>query len=212
MVAVNGDSKSAISNVKTIMYIRPLSSALKCYNDTKGVTFKYTVDWKKLSDSAKVFLCRKNSKGKYEEIVEFKKAHNTKKSESYTYTDKKVSSGKNYSYGIKIKDGSYSSDYKYTSALYLQTPTLKRKTLSKNRVKIECKKVSGADGYMVHLYENGKSVSTVKIKTSKAFSYTYTDKGKNYHCGVYAYKASPTLYRSAECVVTKNSKYYKTKK
>lgn len=159
---------------------------------------KIKLQWNKVSNVSGYMIYRYDSKTK-----KYKKIK-TISSQSVSYTDSKLGSGKSYQYKIipyrcitytqngnlsKIVKGSYSNVAR--SITKPAKPVIQVKSSGK-RLKVKIKKVKGASGYRVYL-KKGKKGKYHRVKTYKGSKKrTYTSKKlkrkKIYYVKVRAYK------------------------
>lgn len=144
------------------------------------------ISWKKISGAKCYKIYRKNGSGEWELI---------KKTTSLSFTDKKASKAKTYSYTIKACDDKYSSSYNHTgfSIKRLTEPSIIGVTSSKTGITFKWGKVTGADGYHVYKKEgNGswKKIATVKGNTKASYCDKTAKKGKTYSYTVKAYSGT----------------------
>lgn len=158
------------------------------YIGTPKATVQNTADgvkigWKKVSGAKYYKIYRKKGSGSWELI---------KKTSSLSYTDKKASNGKTYSYTIKASDDKYLSSYNHTGFTIkrLAEPPIKSVVSSKTGITFKWGKVTGASGYYVYRKE-GKG-DWKKIATTKTTAYLdkSAKKGKTYTYTVKAYSGT----------------------
>ena len=187
----------AVSSGKNYTYtVRCLSADGKKFTsgyDSKGTTAKYIatpeisklesvnggvkISWNKPNCAEKYRIYYKGSKG-WTRLAD---------TTSTSYTDKAVSSGKNYTYTVRCISADakrFTSGYngKGKSIKYVAAPKISKTEATYNSVKISWGKVNGAEKYRVYV-KNGKSWKKLADTTSTTFNdknvsakktYTYT--------------------------------------
>lgn len=143
------------------------------YNQTK-------LSWKKIEGADGYEIYRKVSGGSYQKIATIKKGA------TVSYTDKKVTLGKSYTYKLRayrsISGKKYYCDWSKTCTQKAQvaTPTLTVKSASYQSLALSWKKVSGASGYVIYRREaskgNFKKIATI----SSGNTLKYTDQKKTF--------------------------------
>ena len=188
---------SKVSSGKTYTYtVRCINSSATKFTsgyDSKGKTVKYIsapkitkaesvnggvkISWNKSNGAEKYRVYYKSNKG-WTRLAD---------TTSTTYTDKAVSSGKNYTYTVRCISTdakSFTSGYngKGKSIKYVAAPKISKTEVTYNSVKISWGKVNGAEKYRVYV-KNGKSWKKLADTTSTTFNdknvsakktYTYT--------------------------------------
>ena len=187
----------AVSSGKNYTYtVRCISADAKRFTsgyDSKGKTVKYIsapkitkaesvnggvkISWNKSNGAEKYRVYYKGSKG-WTRLAD---------TTSTAYTDKAVSSGKNYTYTVRCISADakrFTSGYngKGKSIKYVAAPKISKTEATYNSVKISWGKVNGAEKYRVYV-KNGKSWKKLADTTSTTFNdknvsakktYTYT--------------------------------------
>ena len=185
----------AVSSGKNYTYtVRCINSSATKFTsgyDSKGKTVKYisapkitkaesvnggvNLTWSKVKGAEKYRVYYKGSKGWLADTT------------STAYTDKAVSSGKNYTYTVRCISADakrFTSGYngKGKSIKYVAAPKISKTEATYNSVKISWGKVNGAEKYRVYV-KNGKSWKKLADTTSTTFNdknvsakktYTYT--------------------------------------
>lgn len=143
------------------------------YNQTK-------LSWKKVEGAGGYEIYRKVSGGNYQKIATIKKGG------TVSYTDKKVTLGKSYTYKMRayrsISGKTHYSSWSKTCTQKAQvaTPTLTVKSASYQSLTLSWKKVSGASGYVIYRRDASKG-SYKKIATiSSGNTVSYTDQKKTF--------------------------------
>lgn len=149
-------------------------------NATKGVYLK----WTKIAGAEKYRIYRR-TKGSDEWTL----IDTTKKN---AFTDKTAKSGKKYYYRVRaVADGDMSS-YETIGRYYLSTPNLTSAKRTSSGIKVNWKKVRGAEGYNIYrkTSENGSWKLIGTTTNNKKFSYTdkTAEKGNTYYYSVQAYR------------------------
>ncbi len=154
-----------------------MKTTLTAYNAVK-------VSWAKVDNATGYMVQYKKSGSKYWSKTKYTKNN------YYKYTG--LTSGKQYTFKVtpyKDSTSNLSPNYESKSVYTLKkvtTPTIKR--LSKSKVKVSWKSVSGATGYQVSKHTK-KTKSSIVIKSTKNKSVTIkAPKGKKYYYKVRAYK------------------------
>lgn len=136
-----------------------------------------TIKWKKVSGAEGYILYRSTSKnGKYKKIA------TVKSSKGFTYTDKKLTTGKKYYYKIRVYQtvkklkiyGKYSA-VKAGIPIPSKVAGLKATSVNANKVKLTWNKVSGAKSYTI--YRSTSSTGTYKAVKTGYTSTSYTNSG-----------------------------------
>ena len=187
----------AVSSGKNYTYtVRCISADAKRFTsgyNGKGKSIKYVaapkisnlesinggvkISWNKSNGAEKYRVYYKGSKG-WTRLAD---------TTSTAYTDKAVSSGKNYTYTVRCISADakrFTSGYngKGKSIKYVATPKISKTEATYNSVKISWGKVNGAEKYRVYV-KNGKSWKKLADTTSTTFNdknvsakktYTYT--------------------------------------
>lgn len=113
-----------------------------------------------------------------------------------SYTDKKVTSGKTYSYAVKAVNSKVSSSYKSVKTTFLSQPKISSAKVNDASVSLSWKKVNGAESYRVYRKDSGsqkwvalgdvKSTSFVDNTAVAGNVYAYTVKAiKGSYCSAY---------------------------
>ncbi len=187
----------AVSSGKNYTYtVRCINSSATKFTsgyDSKGKSVKYIsapkitkaesvnggvkISWNKPNGAEKYRIYYKGSKG-WTRLAD---------TTSTAYTDKAVSSGKNYTYTVRCISADakrFTSGYngKGKSIKYVAAPKISKTEATYNSVKISWGKVNGAEKYRVYV-KNGKSWTRLADTTSTTFNdknvsakrtYTYT--------------------------------------
>ena len=182
--AVTEKGKSDYSTVSNMYLGSPVIKYAKRTQD--GLLIR----WKKCTVATGYKVYRKTENGKEYKLIA------TVQGNTPQYTDKKVTSGKKYSYKVKQTSGEYASAYKIkgTSAFYIAQVKNLTVSNSPDGVRLNWKRVKGAKGYSVWR-KTGEGGKWKKIGTAKAGDNTfYNDKktvyGKKNYYKVRAYRNS----------------------
>ena len=144
---------------------------------TKGVYLK----WAKIAGATKYKIYRQTSGSSKWTLLDTIKGT--------SFTDKTAKSGKKYYYRVRSAKGDIMSGYNVVSKYFLSSPKLSSAKNSASGVKVEWKKVTGAEGYNVYRKSGSGSYKYIG-KTSKLY---YTDEtaksGTTYTYTVKAYKS-----------------------
>lgn len=179
--AVTEKGKSGYGE-KSYMYLgSPVIKSVKSTAD--GLLIK----WKRCTVATGYRVYRKSEGEKEYKLI------STLKGNTPQYTDKKVTSGKKYSYKVKQISGEYISAYKSkgTSAVFVAKTESLSASNSPKGVMLRWKEVKGAKGYSVWR-KTGNSGSWKKIGVTKNISYNdkSTFYGKKNYYKVRAYRSS----------------------
>ena len=191
VIAYSDYDKTGYSNRVQVTMKPPvtvLSNASSVSYNTNKVT------WKKLSGASGYKVYRRIGSGKWTKLA-------TVSSKTTSYSDKKASLGKTYTYtvkaywktGSKVQDGYYNANGPKVKTS-LGTTSLRSVSPTGLYLKVNWSKVSGAQGYRVYRKANGAK-SWTRIATLKGnSSVSYTDKkvkqGTKYTYTVRAYRKS----------------------
>lgn len=144
---------------------------------TKGVYLK----WAKIAGATKYKIYRQTSGSSKWTLIDTVKGT--------SFTDRTAKSGKKYYYRVRSAKGDIMSGYNVVSKYFLSAPKLSSVKNSASGVKVEWKKVTGAEGYNVYRKSGSGSYKYIG-KTSKLY---YTDEtaksGTTYTYTVKAYKS-----------------------
>ena len=171
---------SAGTAIKTKYVVTPNAPTAEVYNR------KYIkISWSKAPGATKYVLYRASTAdGKYAKIYT---------GTSRSYSDKNTNPGATYYYKLKVYSGSKASNASTFSEciFYVGVPIISEITTTESSIRLQWKKIEGADGYVV--YRKVKSTDSWKriktIKSGDTTSYTNTGlKGKY----MYALKAYHT--------------------
>ena len=171
---------SAGTAIKTKYVVTPDAPTAEVYNR------KYIkISWSKAPGATKYVLYRASTAdGKYAKIYT---------GTSRSYSDKNTNPGATYYYKLKVYSGSKASNASTFSEciFYVGVPIISKITTTESSIRLQWKKIEGADGYVV--YRKVKSTDSWKriktIKSGDTTSYTNTGlKGKY----MYALKAYHT--------------------
>ena len=157
----------------------------------KNVTTGVYLKWGSVSGASSYRIYRKTGSGDWELLKKFNK-------ETFTYTDKNVKSGVEYSYMVKaVVSGTLSGGYTKTIE-YLKKPVVKNAQSTKSGIKVNYSKTTGADKYYVYRRLKGeddwKRIAIVKGASKVSYTDKTAKKGKTYYYTVRAYSGS---YKSA---------------
>ncbi len=156
---------------------------------TSYSTSSIAMTWKKVTNASGYEVYQATNKdGEYKKIAT---------TSSTSYTNKKLSAGKNYYFKVrayKVVDGSkIYGDYSsiVTMATKTKAPTISKVTSTSKQAKVTWKKVTGANGYEIYMSQskNGtyNKIATTSSKTT-SFTKKSLTKGKTYYFKVRAYK------------------------
>ena len=200
----------AVSSGKNYTYtVRCISADAKRFTsgyDSKGTTAKYIatpeisklesvnggvkISWNKSNGAEKYRIYYKGRKG-WTRMVD---------TTSTSYTDKAVSSGKNYTYTVRCISTDakrFTSGYngKGKSIKYVAAPKISKTEVTYNSVKISWGKVNGAEKYRVYV-KNGKSWTRIADTTSTTFTDNNVNAEKTYTYTVRCINSSATKFTS----------------
>ena len=196
----NGNDSADYTGKQVTYLAAPTLSTLA--NAANGVSLK----WNSISGAQKYYIYRKEGNGGYKKIAEVKDA--------VSYTDKSVTSGKNYTYAVRALKGSSMSAYTGKSINYLAQANVSALNNKDNGIEVKWSKVSGAKGYYVYRKEGKNSYKKIAtITNANTTSYTDTsvknNNGKAYTYTVRAYAnnalaayTGKSVYRIATPTIT----------
>ena len=196
----NGNASADYTGKQVTYLAAPTLSTLA--NAANGVSLK----WNSISGAQKYYIYRKEGNGGYKKIAEVKDA--------VSYTDKSVTSGKNYTYAVRALKGSSMSAYTGKSINYLAQANVSALNNKDNGIEVKWSKVSGAKGYYVYRKEGKNSYKKIAtITNANTTSYTDTsvknNNGKAYTYTVRAYAnnalaayTGKSVYRIATPTIT----------
>ena len=196
----NGNDSADYTGKQVTYLATPVLSTLA--NAANGVSLK----WNSISGAQKYYIYRKEGNGSYKKIAEVKDA--------VSYTDKSVTSGKNYTYAVRALKGSSMSAYTGKSINYLAQANVSALNNKDNGIEVKWSKVSGAKGYYVYRKEGKNSYQKIAtITNANTTSYTDTsvknNNGKAYTYTVRAYAnnalaayTGKSVYRIATPTIT----------
>ena len=196
----NGNASADYTGKQVTYLAAPALSTLA--NAANGVSLK----WNSISGAQKYYIYRKEGNGGYKKIAEVKDA--------VSYTDKSVTSGKNYTYAVRALKGSSMSAYTGKSINYLAQANVSALNNKDNGIEVKWSKVSGAKGYYVYRKEGKNSYKKIAtITNANTTSYTDTsvknNNGKAYTYTVRAYAnnalaayTGKSVYRIATPTIT----------
>lgn len=158
-----------------------LTAKSKNYNSVK-------ISWTKTSNITGYWVYKKNSKGKYKKIA-------TVDGSKSSYTDKKLTTGKTYSYKVKAYRQVGNTKYKAKNSKAISVVPIpgKPKITSiksiKNGAELTWKSVSGVKKYKVYRSEtkNGTYKKVATVKNATTYKDTGLQAGKTYYYQVVAY-------------------------
>ena len=182
--AVTENGKSAYSTVSNMYLGSPVIKSVK--STAEGLSVK----WKRCTVPTGYLVYRKAEGEKEYTLIATIKGNTPK------YTDKKVSSGKKYSYKIKQISGEYTSAYKEKGTTATFIAYVKKLTASNSPkgVMLNWKAVKGAKGYSVWRKTGDKGkwkkIGTVKTKGGCVYNDKTTAYGKKNYYRVRAWKSS----------------------
>ena len=196
----NGNASADYTGKQVTYLAAPTLSTLA--NAANGVSLK----WNSISGAQKYYIYRKEGNGGYKKIAEVKDA--------VSYTDKSVTSGKNYTYAVRALKGGSMSAYTGKSINYLAQANVSALNNKDNGIEVKWSKVSGAKGYYVYRKEGKNSYRKIAtITNANTTSYTDTsvknNNGKAYTYTVRAYAnnalaayTGKSVYRIATPTIT----------
>ena len=196
----NGNDSADYTGKQVTYLAAPTLSTLA--NAANGVSLK----WNSISGAQKYYIYRKEGNGGYKKIAEVKDA--------VSYTDKSVTSGKNYTYAVRALKGGSMSAYTGKSINYLAQANVSALNNKDNGIEVKWSKVSGAKGYYVYRKEGKNSYKKIAtITNANTTSYTDTsvknNNGKAYTYTVRAYAnnalaayTGKSVYRIATPTIT----------
>ena len=196
----NGNDSADYTGKQVTYLAAPTLSTLA--NAANGVSLK----WNSISGAQKYYIYRKEGNGGYKKIAEVKDA--------VSYTDKSVTSGKNYTYAVRALKESSMSAYTGKSINYLAQANVSALNNKDNGIEVKWSKVSGAKGYYVYRKEGKNSYRKIAtITNANTTSYTDTsvknNNGKAYTYTVRAYAnnalaayTGKSVYRIATPTIT----------
>lgn len=196
----NGNASADYTGKQVTYLAAPTLSTLA--NAANGVSLK----WNSISGAQKYYIYRKEGNGGYKKIAEVKDA--------VSYTDKSVTSGKNYTYAVRALKGGSMSAYTGKSINYLAQANVSALNNKDNGIEVKWSKVSGAKGYYVYRKEGKNSYKKIAtITNANTTSYTDTsvknNNGKAYTYTVRAYAnnalaayTGKSVYRIATPTIT----------
>ena len=170
---------AAIDALQAVMAAPEVTAKSKSYNSIQ-------LSWNEVAGATSYKVSRATSKnGTYKKVAAVKDAT--------SYTDKGVTTGKNYYYKVTATNGTESkaSAAVKASAKLSATKISKATNVKGKKVSLKWSKVSGANGYVVYRAKGNGSYKSVKtIKSSKTVSYTNAGlkKGSKYSYKVRAYR------------------------
>lgn len=201
---------SKVSSGKTYTYtVRCINSSATKFTsgfDSKGKTVKYIsapkitkaesvnggvkISWNKPNGAEKYRIYYKGSKG-WTRLAD---------TTSTAYTDKAVSSGKNYTYTVRCISADakrFTSGYngKGKSIKYVAAPKISKTEATYNSVKISWGKVNGAEKYRVYV-KNGKSWKRLADTTATTFNDTNVSAKRTYTYTVRCINSSANKFTS----------------
>lgn len=165
-------------------YNVPSSSATSSVKSVANTTSGVKIAWSGVSGATGYRVYRKTGSGSWSAIGT---------TTGTSYTDKKVSSGKTYSYTIQPYTNSYAGKYgsQSLSIKYLSYGNVKSLTNVEKGIQVKWAKVSGASGYEIWRKQGSGSYSKIAtIKKGSTVSYTDT-KVKSKAGKTYTYKVVP---------------------
>lgn len=190
---------STAKSGKTYSYtVRAYSGSINGAYNKNGVSVKYLATPKvsTKNNASSVSLSWKTVGGAKEYAI-YRKANGEKNWTKLTtttklsYTDKKVTSGKTYSYAVKAVNSKVTSSYKTAKITFLSQPKITSTKVNDTNVTVSWKKVSGADSYRVYRKTSGseKWVALGDVKSTSFVDKTAAD-GNLYAYTVKAIKGS----------------------
>ena len=164
------------------------------------------ISWSKVKGAEKYRIYYKGSKG-WTRLAD---------TTSTAYTDKAVSSGKNYTYTVRCISADakrFTSGYngKGKSIKYVAAPKISKTEVTYNSVKISWGKVNGAEKYRIY-YKGSKGWTRLADTTSTAYTDKAVSSGKNYTYTVRCISADAKRFTSGYNGKGKSIKYVATPK
>lgn len=151
------------------------------------------ITWSKVSGADGYYVYRKDADGSWERIA------SVKSGKTVTYTDKKLTTGKTYTYTVRAyrdtdgKRQKSSCDKKGISGKPIPgktSLTFERKSFTS--VKLTWKKVSGASGYRIYRKTSSKDTYQLVKKIASGDTLSFTDKniekGRTYYYTIKAFR------------------------
>ena len=159
------------------------------------------ISWSKVKGAVKYRVYYKGSKG-WTRLAD---------TTSTAYTDKAVSSGKNYTYTVRCINSSatkFTSGYdsKGKSVKYISAPKITKAESVNGGVKISWNKSNGAEKYRVY-YKGSKGWTRLADTTSTAYTDSKVSSGKTYTYTVRCINSSATKFTSGYDSKGKSVKY-----
>ncbi len=148
-------------------------------NTSKGIYLK----WTKIANAEKYRIYRqKDGSSEWTRIGTVTKN---------SFTDKTAKSGTKYNYRVRAVIGNDTGSYNTVGRYYLSTPKLTSVNNTSSGVKVNWKKVSGAEGYKIYRKTSKNGDWKLIDTTTNNKKFSYTDKtaksGKTYYYSVQAY-------------------------
>ena len=159
------------------------------------------ISWGKVNGAVKYRVYYKGSKG-WTRLAD---------TTSTAYTDKAVSSGKNYTYTVRCisadaKRFTSGYDSKGTTAKYIATPEISKLESVNGGVKISWNKSNGAEKYRIY-YKGSKGWTRLADTTSTSYTDKAVSSGKTYTYTVRCINSSATKFTSGYDSKGKTVKY-----
>ena len=217
---------SKVSSGKTYTYtVRCINSSATKFTsgyDSKGKTVKYIsapkitkaesvnggvkISWNKSNGAEKYRIYYKGSKG-WTRLAD---------TTSTAYTDKAVSSGKNYTYTVRCisadaKRFTSGYDSKGKSVKYISAPKITKAESVNGGVKLTWSKVNGAEKYRVY-YKGSKGWTRLADTISTSYTDSKVSSGKTYTYTVRCINSSATKFTSGYDSKGKSVKYISAQK
>lgn len=176
-VAYNGSSMG-MGSESSLYYLSSVKPVLK--NRRQGVQ----ITWSRVKGATEYKIYRKT--GSTQKFI------GSVKSSTLRFIDKKVVSGRKYTYSVRAYNASVVSASANYACRYIKTPTVRLKSVSKG-VKVSWTKAAGASSYKIYRKVSSGKYKLVKIvKGSRTFAWTdkSAKKGKTYYYTVKACRGS----------------------
>ena len=164
------------------------------------------ISWRRVNGAARYRVYYKGSKG-WTRLAD---------TTSTAYTDKAVSSGKNYTYTVRCLSADakrFTSGYdsKGKSVKYISTPKITKAESVNGGVKISWNKSNGAEKYRVY-YKGSKGWTRLADTTSTSYTDSKVSSGKTYTYTVRCINSSATKFTSGYDSKGKSVKYISAQK
>ena len=194
---------SAVETNAPVVSVQSAKTSLTTPKITKAESINggVKISWSKVKGAEKYRVYCKGSKG-WTRLAD---------TTSTAYTDKAVSSGKNYTYTVRCisadaKRFTSGYDSKGTTAKYIATPEISKLESVNGGVKISWNKSNGAEKYRVY-YKGSKGWTRLADTTSTSYTDSKVSSGKTYTYTVRCINSSATKFTSGYDSKGKTVKY-----